>query len=127
RDEATSPRVATRGLSSPPFTDQFRNEPHSDFSRDDVQEAMRAALAAVKGQLGKTYPLVIGGREVTTAETIDSLNPSHRREVVGRCGKATVRDAQEAVAAAWGAFPKWRDTDAAERADSLFRAAAVMR
>jgi RHH-type transcriptional regulator, proline utilization regulon repressor / proline dehydrogenase / delta 1-pyrroline-5-carboxylate dehydrogenase len=105
----------------------FRNEPHSDFSRDDVQQAMRAALEEVKGRLGRTYPLVIGGREVSTAETIDSLNPSHRREVVGRCGKATVEDAQNAVLAAHAAFPKWRDTDAEERAGYLFRAAEVMR
>jgi RHH-type transcriptional regulator, proline utilization regulon repressor / proline dehydrogenase / delta 1-pyrroline-5-carboxylate dehydrogenase len=112
---------------SPLTTHQFRNEPHSDFSRDDVQQAMRAALADVKRQLGKTYPLVIGGREVSTAETIDSLNPSHKREVVGRCGKATVRDAQDAVAAAAGMFPRWRDTDAKDRADYLFRAAEVMR
>src|SRR5205823_4405803 len=79
RSEATSPRVATRGLASPSATDHFRNEPLSDFSRDDVQQAMRAALAEVKGQLGKTYPLVIGGHEVTPAETVESLNPSHKR------------------------------------------------
>jgi RHH-type proline utilization regulon transcriptional repressor/proline dehydrogenase/delta 1-pyrroline-5-carboxylate dehydrogenase len=108
-------------------TDNFRNEPHSDFTRDDLQHAMRAALAEVKAQLGKTYPLVVGGRDVSTPQTIDSLNPSHKREVVGRCGKATVRDAEVAIRIAQVAFPRWRDSDAAERAGYLCRAAEVMR
>ncbi|MCI0463133.1 MAG: L-glutamate gamma-semialdehyde dehydrogenase [Gemmataceae bacterium] len=105
----------------------FRNEPHSDFSRDEVQQAMRAALEQVRGQFGRTYPPVIGTQATPTAETFDSVNPSRFREVVGRCGKSTARDAQDAISAAWGAFPKWRDTDAAVRADYLFRAADVMR
>jgi RHH-type proline utilization regulon transcriptional repressor/proline dehydrogenase/delta 1-pyrroline-5-carboxylate dehydrogenase len=105
----------------------FRNEPHSDFSRDEPHRAMRAALAEVKAQFGRTYPPVIGNRPVTTAQVIDSVNPSRAREVVGRCGKATVRDAQDAVAAAWGAFPGWRDAEVERRADYLLRAAEVMR
>jgi RHH-type proline utilization regulon transcriptional repressor/proline dehydrogenase/delta 1-pyrroline-5-carboxylate dehydrogenase len=99
----------------------------SDFSQEKVRQQMQAALAEVKKQFGRDYPLVIGGRTHDTAEKIESVNPSHCREVVGRCAKATVQHAQEAIAAAWGAFPAWRDTDAATRADYLFRAAAVMR
>jgi RHH-type proline utilization regulon transcriptional repressor/proline dehydrogenase/delta 1-pyrroline-5-carboxylate dehydrogenase len=121
-EKTSSPSTIHR----PPSTG-FRNEPHSDFSRADVQKAMDAALEEVRRQFGKTYPPVIGNRAVTTTETIDSVNPSHAREIVGRCGKATVRDAQEAIAAAWGAFPAWRDTEPAQRADFLTRAAALMR
>src|SRR5205823_3745460 len=58
---------------------------------------------------------------------LDSVNPSHVRQVVGRCGRATVAQAERAVAAAKAAFPAWRDTDPAKRADYLFRAADVMR
>src|SRR5262249_17050465 len=39
----------------------FRNEPLTDFSREDARQAMQRALADVAGQLGRTYPLVIGG------------------------------------------------------------------
>src|SRR6202043_3271815 len=58
---------------------------------------------------------------------IDSINPSHSKQIVGRCGRATVSHAQQAIAAARSAFPGWRDTSPSARADLLFRAAAVMR
>jgi RHH-type proline utilization regulon transcriptional repressor/proline dehydrogenase/delta 1-pyrroline-5-carboxylate dehydrogenase len=105
----------------------FCNEPLTDFSREEARQAMRAALADVKGRLGGTYPPVIGGETVTTAGTIDSLNPSHCREVVGRCGRASPEEARAAVATAHKAYPAWRDTDPDRRADYLVRAAAAMR
>jgi RHH-type proline utilization regulon transcriptional repressor/proline dehydrogenase/delta 1-pyrroline-5-carboxylate dehydrogenase len=105
----------------------FRNEPLTDFSREEARQAMRAALAEVRGRLGGDYPLVIGGKAVVTAGTIDSLNPSHFRQVVGRCGRASAEQAREAVAAAHAAFPGWRDTDPGQRADHLLRTAAVLR
>jgi RHH-type proline utilization regulon transcriptional repressor/proline dehydrogenase/delta 1-pyrroline-5-carboxylate dehydrogenase len=105
----------------------FRNEPHTDFSREEARRAMQAALAEVKSQLGRTYPPVIGKEPVPAAATFDSVNPSRFREVVGRCGRASPELAQRAVAAAQAAFPAWRDTSPDERADYLVRAAAVMR
>src|SRR5439155_27384680 len=88
---------------------------------------MQAAVNEVRKQLGKNYPLVINGRSVNTTEWIDSLNPSHIREVVGKCAKATVDHANDALKAAAEAFPKWRDTDPNTRADYLVKAAEVMR
>jgi RHH-type proline utilization regulon transcriptional repressor/proline dehydrogenase/delta 1-pyrroline-5-carboxylate dehydrogenase len=105
----------------------FKNEPVADFSREQARVAMAAALREVGGQLGCFYPLVIGGHPITTETTIDSVNPSHCRQVVGRCGRATPEHARQAIAAAATAFPAWRDTDAQTRADFLFQAAAVMR
>lgn len=105
----------------------FRNEPLSDFSREDHRQAMQEALADVKRRLGQTYPLVIGGKDLNRPDTADSLNPSHKREVVGRWVKATPEDAQRAIAAAKEAFPAWRDTEPAKRADFLLRAAEAMR
>jgi RHH-type proline utilization regulon transcriptional repressor/proline dehydrogenase/delta 1-pyrroline-5-carboxylate dehydrogenase len=108
-------------------TEEFRNEPLSDFSREENRQAMQAALQQVAGWLGQTYPLVIDNRPVSTPATIESLNPSHCRQVVGRCGRATVEQALQAIEAAKRAFPGWRDTEPAKRADYLFRAANVMR
>jgi RHH-type transcriptional regulator, proline utilization regulon repressor / proline dehydrogenase / delta 1-pyrroline-5-carboxylate dehydrogenase len=105
----------------------FRNEPLADFSRADARQAMEAALAEVRGQLGRTYPPVINNLPVAAAATLESVNPSHCREVVGRCGRATVGDAQAALAAARAVFPAWRDTEPQQRANLLFRAAAVLR
>lgn len=108
-------------------TTEFANEPLADFSQEEARATMQAALSQVRGQLGRTYPLVIGKTAIATTAFIDSVNPSHCREIVGRCGRATVSLASEAIAAAWGASPGWRDTPAEARADYLVRAAQVMR
>jgi RHH-type proline utilization regulon transcriptional repressor/proline dehydrogenase/delta 1-pyrroline-5-carboxylate dehydrogenase len=105
----------------------FRNEPLTDFSRAEARRAMDAALAQVMAQLGRMYPPIINGQAVATAATFDSLNPSHCKQIIGRCGRANVEQANAAVAAAKAAFPAWRDTDPAKRADYLFQAAEVMR
>ncbi|MGH7171905.1 MAG: aldehyde dehydrogenase family protein, partial [Gemmataceae bacterium] len=105
----------------------FHVEPLTDFSRAEARRAMDAALAQVMPQLGQTYLPIVNGQTVHTAATFDSLNPSHRQQIVGRCGQASAEQAKEAVAAAKSAFPAWRDTDPAKRADYLFRAAQVMR
>jgi RHH-type proline utilization regulon transcriptional repressor/proline dehydrogenase/delta 1-pyrroline-5-carboxylate dehydrogenase len=105
----------------------FRNEPVADFSQETERQAMMAGLSAAKLQFGKTYPLVIGNSAVETPESFNSINPSRMSEIVGRCGKATAGHAQEAIAAAWGAFPRWRDTEPATRADYLFKAAEELR
>jgi RHH-type proline utilization regulon transcriptional repressor/proline dehydrogenase/delta 1-pyrroline-5-carboxylate dehydrogenase len=102
-------------------------EPLTDFSRAEGRRAMQTALEAVAGQLGRVYPLVVNNQPVSTPTTLDSLNPSHRRQVVGRCGRATPEQARDAVAAAVAAFPGWRDTKAERRADYLVSAAQVMK
>jgi RHH-type proline utilization regulon transcriptional repressor/proline dehydrogenase/delta 1-pyrroline-5-carboxylate dehydrogenase len=105
----------------------FKNEPLSDFSREESRAAMQAALADVKKQLGQQYPLVIGGQKVPITATMDSLNPSHVREVVGKCARATPEQARAALDAAVAAFPSWRATLPLERADYLVAAATIMR
>jgi len=49
------------------------------------------------------------------------------REVVGRCGRATIDHARQAVEAAARAFAGWRDTDPERRADFLVATAAALR
>jgi RHH-type proline utilization regulon transcriptional repressor/proline dehydrogenase/delta 1-pyrroline-5-carboxylate dehydrogenase len=105
----------------------FRNEPVADFSQEPARQAMMAGLAGVRLRFGKAYLPVIGNSAVETPAWFDSVNPSRTNEIVGRCGKSTARHAQEAIAAAWGAFPGWRDTEPVVRADYLFEAAEEMR
>jgi RHH-type proline utilization regulon transcriptional repressor/proline dehydrogenase/delta 1-pyrroline-5-carboxylate dehydrogenase len=102
-------------------------EPLTDFSRQSARDAMQAALAAVQSQLGSTFAPVIDNKPIPTAEFIDSINPSHKRQVVGRCGKASPKQARDALAAAARAFPAWRDTPPERRAQYLRDAAAVLR
>ena len=105
----------------------FENEPLSDFSREQTRQAMQNALREVADHLGRCYPLVIGGQSVNTDGALDSVNPSHCRQIVGHCGRANSTQAQQAVAAAVAAFSGWRDTDPARRAGYLFEAGQVMR
>jgi hypothetical protein len=47
---------------------------------------MRKALANVaETPAGDKHPLVIGGQRIATAKWMDSINPSHKRRIVGRC------------------------------------------
>src|SRR6185503_17518738 len=106
---------------------EFRNEPFIDFSKEENAQAMRAALAKVKSELGCEYPLVIGGERITTDAKLDSINPAKRSEVVGRFQKATKELANKAVESAAATFQTWKKTTPAERANLLFRIAAVLR
>ncbi len=104
----------------------FHEEPLTDFRRLDMQQAMESALPEVNGQLGRDYPPIIGNQPVRPVDFLPSVNPSHKTQVVGRFGRATPEHAQLAVATARAAFPAWRDTDPARRAEYLFAAARVL-
>jgi 1-pyrroline-5-carboxylate dehydrogenase len=106
---------------------EFRNEPFTDFSREENAQAMRTALEKVKAQLGRDYPLVIGGERIMTGRTLESLNPANKTEVVGRFQKATEELARHAVENANETFSSWRNTLPQERADLLFRVATLLR
>src|SRR5437899_12470165 len=106
---------------------EFRNEPLTDFSKEENAAAMRAALEKVKSELGREYPLVIGGERIKTDDKFDSINPANRTQVVGRFQKATKELANRAVETAHDTFKTWSATPADERADLLFRVATLMR
>jgi 1-pyrroline-5-carboxylate dehydrogenase len=106
---------------------EFHNEPFTDFSKEENARAMREALEKVKAELGKEYPLVIGGERITTAGKLDSLNPANRTQLVGRFNKATKELANLAVENAFRTFKTWSKKPATERADLLFRVASLLR
>jgi 1-pyrroline-5-carboxylate dehydrogenase len=106
---------------------EFRNEPLTDFSKEENAQAMRAALEKVKSELGREYPLVIGGRRITTDSKFESINPANRTQVVGRFQKATKELANQAVESAYAAFQSWKNSNSRERAELLFRVASILR
>jgi RHH-type proline utilization regulon transcriptional repressor/proline dehydrogenase/delta 1-pyrroline-5-carboxylate dehydrogenase len=105
----------------------FINEPLSDFSREAERNAIRTAVAQVRGELGRSYPALIGGRERSAGDEIISLNPACPGEVVGRAAAIDRELAGEALAAARSALPAWVGTVPEERAAVLFRAAESAR
>ena len=106
---------------------EFRNEPFTDFSVSSNQEAMKAALAKVKKQLGQTYPLVIGGEKILTDDHIVSTNPGAPKQEIGRFSKATTQHAERAMKVALETFETWKKVPPVERARYLFKAAALLR
>ena len=105
----------------------FINQSFYDFSQEEHKQAQAAALVQVKGELGQTYPLIIGGKRVQAQQTFASLNPSLPDQVIGNFGSATVEQTQEAIQAAATTFETWKRVPAQERADYLFKAAELMR
>ena len=106
---------------------EYRNESFTDFSKEENAQAMRKALEKVGAELGREYPLVIGGERITTDSKLDSFNPANRTQLVGRFNKATKELANKAVEAAAEAFKTWRNKPAHERSELLFRVAEIMR
>src|SRR5258708_8066001 len=88
---------------------------------------MRAALDPVRGQLGREYDVVIGGRRIRTADKIKSLNPARRSQVVGMHEKAGKEHVEPAMQAALEAFESWSRTSFEERISLLFRASDLLR
>src|ERR1019366_4439810 len=88
---------------------------------------MRDAIAEVRKQLGREYPLIIGGQKITTTEKIRSVNPAKPSEVVGIHQKAAAEHVEPAMQAALKAFETWSVTPWEMRADALFRSADIIR
>ena len=105
----------------------FRNEAILDFSKEENASKMREAIAHVRKELGREYPLVIGGQRIKTDEKIRSLNPAKPSEVVGIHQKANASHVEPAMQAALKAFQTWSVTPWEQRADLLFRVADIIR
>jgi 1-pyrroline-5-carboxylate dehydrogenase len=106
---------------------EFANEALTDFSTAEHRQAMQTALNSVKGEFNREWPLQIAGKPVTSGAWIQSLNPCQKQQVVGKVAKATRQQAEQALDAAWTAFPEWSRWQPAERARVLLKAAALMR
>jgi 1-pyrroline-5-carboxylate dehydrogenase len=106
---------------------EFVNEPFLDFKTSENEQKMRAALELVHGQLGREYPLIIGGERVETAEKIRSVNPARPAQLVGVHQKAGAEHAELAMSAALAAFELWGRTPVETRVALLRQAASIIR
>src|SRR5213082_1147498 len=105
----------------------FVNEPLTDFTKEENARKMRAAIEKVRGQLGREYDLIIGGRRVKTTDEIKSLNPAKSSQIVGIHQKAGKEHVEPAMRAALAAFETWSQTSFEERASLLFRVGDLLR
>jgi len=105
----------------------FVNEPVVDFTQEENARKMRSAIEKVRGQLGREYDLIIGGKHVRTAEKIKSVNPSKPSQIVGLHQKAGKEHVEPAMNAALKAFESWSHASVEERASLVFRVGDLLR
>jgi 1-pyrroline-5-carboxylate dehydrogenase len=105
----------------------YRPEPFTNFAEEQNMKAINEALEKVSAELGRDYPLVINGEEIMTEEKITSINPSAKKEVIGRVSIASQELADKAMKAATETFKTWSRVPAEHRARYLFKAAAILR
>ena len=78
------------------------------------------AIEKIRSQLGKEYPLIIGGKQVFSDEKFQVVSPSDSRLVLGTFQKASKDQSLEAIQAAKNSFPEWSRVSYQKRA-SIFR------
>ncbi len=106
---------------------KFKNEPLADFSKPKNRKAQEAALAKIRAELGREYPIVIGGERIFTQAKFNSYNPSKSSEVVGVFQKGDAELANKAMDVAVAKFEEWKNVNYKKRAEYLFKAAKLMK
>ena len=115
------------GSRGPTVLPPFGNQPPADFTRKEEREGMANAIALVRQRLGQPCPLYINGVDRITPDTIPSVNPAGKGEVIAHVCQAGKAEAEDAVRAAEAGFRIWREMPPEERASYLLKAAAVFR
>ncbi len=106
--------------------DRFYNDALKDFAFEENRNAIKMAIEEAKRNFGKTYPLHINGRDITTSKTLARVNPSKSDQVVGHVCMASIAEADQAFQAASNAYKTWKKTAAEERARLVDRVADLM-
>ena len=104
----------------------FRNEPVLELRRAPERESLLDALRQLDARLPFDVPIVIGGDRGST-DGLESSDPGSPSRLVASAGRASEEDAAAAVEAAQRGFREWSARSAAERAETLRRAAAILR
>ncbi len=122
----TQPATRTEAPGTSSGSALFKNEPITDFTKPAARQAMKDALARVRNEFGREYPIVIAGQEIFTAERLLSINPARPEEVIGRVAKAGIAEAEHAIVNARVAFLDWRRRSVEERAGLIEKAADLL-
>lgn len=105
----------------------YKTEELTNFKCEGNRKKYLDGILIVKKYLGRTYPLIINGREIETKSIVKSTNPADHSEIIGYIHQASIIEAEEAMQASLESFKTWSVTDPKMRADVLFKAAANLR
>jgi 1-pyrroline-5-carboxylate dehydrogenase len=93
---------------------------------EELHRRFEAALARVRGGLGRLHPMRIGAEDRGGRAEFESRSPIDRDWLLARLPRGTARDASDAVAAARAAFRPWARTPWVERVAILRRVAKLL-
>jgi acyl-CoA reductase-like NAD-dependent aldehyde dehydrogenase len=106
---------------------QFRNHPPKRLFLHEERELFAAALAAVRRELGREYPLRFGGEEVRSRSVTAVPDPSHPDgPPAGFVHNAEPEQVERALALAVVGAERWGARPVTERGDILRRAADLL-
>ena|SRR5256885_13508341 len=78
---------------------------------EDLHRELDGAIETVKTSFGRSYPLVIGGRDIRATSEFDDRSPIDTRILLGTFQSASREHVREAIAAARAAYPAWRSEE----------------
>jgi 1-pyrroline-5-carboxylate dehydrogenase len=103
-----------------------QNEPVRSYAPGTPErEELKRALRDMSAQPIE-IPLIVGGKEVRTAQTIDTVMPHCHHHVLAKVHQAGPKEAAAAVAAARAAWPDWAAASLEERAAVFLKAADLL-
>jgi 1-pyrroline-5-carboxylate dehydrogenase len=96
------------------------------FADESIHPKYEEALSKFEKELGKHYPMYIGGKEFRSEEgEFEDRSPIDTSIVVGYFQRGTKKHARLAILAAKESFEMWSETDYSKRV-SIFRKAAEL-
>ncbi len=102
------------------------NEPVKSYAPGSPEKAeLKRRLAAMSGECPE-IPVVVGGKEIRTGNTVDVRAPHDHQHVIGRFHKARPEDVAAAIAAATEARKEWASWRWEDRAAVMLRAAELL-
>ena len=94
---------------------------------EDLHRELDDAIARAKSSFGRSYPLMIGGREVRASSEFDDRSPIDTRMLLGTFQSASRQQVSDAIAAAKAAYPAWSARPWRDRVSLLKKAADGIR
>jgi 1-pyrroline-5-carboxylate dehydrogenase len=94
---------------------------------EDVHRELDRAIESVRTTFGRSYPLMIDGRDVRAGSEFEDRSPIDTRILLGTFQQASREQAREAIAAAKAAYPAWSARPWAERVALLKKVADGIR
>jgi RHH-type transcriptional regulator, proline utilization regulon repressor / proline dehydrogenase / delta 1-pyrroline-5-carboxylate dehydrogenase len=107
-------------------TGAFANEPTLELRRAPARDALLEALRGLESRLPLSVPVLVGG-DRGASSGLESTDPGRPSRVVAEAGRGGTDEAAAAVETAARGFAAWGGRTAADRAEVLRGAAALLR